>query len=763
MKTILGVISDDERGYIKRLRELIPGVQLELTTRKPATIAELLILVKMARASGCFITVPSVAKLVVPNAPKFVQDDFAGSCVRAGEIDFVLMNDLSQLFTTATGPHLAARYLSKITRPEAWPKTPEFRYQLCDSPAVAEEAVELLATADYIAYDIETVKQNLFFDVIGFTGVWIAKKQEGEKSFKYSTRTYAFPHSDEVMQVLIQRVLQLPVQKITQNGKYDNAYLLRWGMPPSHWYCDTAHFFHAWYSEMPKRLDFITAYCLRDVQFWKDEGEGSFVNRARYCGRDTWATACTWMSFMERAPDWAFKNYLQEFPVAIACQIPEHTGVGIDVEAEGRLRAYNEYVRDKKRASITASVGLPDFNPGSWQQILKLVHALGSRDVKDTTPPSMDRFSVRHPLNQWFVESIKEYKSAAKVVSNYVKESVRLTDHAGKSWDKIFFAINPHGTDTGRCASKEHHFWCGLQIQNIKRDEDDENAVSVKEMFTAPDGFYLGESDLEQAEARDTGYLSGDRALISAVDCGQDFHSLNASAFFGVPYAEIYQDLEYIDPDGTVHKAGCKNKPLRILSKRVNHGANYNMGAGVLLDTMGIKNVIKAKQLLNLPFNWTLLEVCGYLLSRFSATYSTVKGDWYDYVVRCVKQTHMLVGPTGWTRYCFSDPDGNKRALNSYVAHPPQSLNAMVLNKAFTRVAFEIALVERQDFRLIAQIHDSILFAYRKGRTDLAYKVRDMMQIPVPVKDPFGITRTLCVPSALKGEGRTWATLKDMR
>ena len=762
MVTILGVISEEERGYVQRLRELIPGVKLQLTTRAPGTLAELHILVKMAGASGCFVTTPS-AKLLVPDAISYTQDDFAGSCLNISGIDYVIMNDISQIVTTPTGKHLAARYLSKLTTPEVWPKTPAFRYELCSTPDEAKAALEVLRDADMIAYDIETVKSKLFFDVISFTGVFIAKHQAAEGWFKYSTRTYTFPHSDEVMQELIKQVLQLEIPKITQNGKYDNAYLIRWGMPPVMWYYDTAHFFHSWYAEMPKRLDFITAYSLRDIQFWKNSGEGSFENRAKYCGRDSWGTACTWMSFMERAPKWAMQNYLQEFPVSIACILPEHTGVELDSEAEGRLREYNIKIRDKKRASLAASVGLPDFNPGSWQQILKLVHALGAKDIKDTTPPSMDKFSVRHPLNQWFAEGFKEYKSAAKVVSNYTKDSVRLTDHAGKQWDKIFYCLNPQATDTGRLGSKESHFWCGLQIQNIKRDEDDEEAVSVKEMFAAPDGFYLGESDLEQAEARDTAYLSGDTALIEAVDCGKDFHSLNASSFFGVPYEEIYQDLEFIDFDGKVTKAGCKNKPLRNLSKRVNHGANYNMMEMVLLDTMGIRNVIKAKYLLNLPEGWGLLKVCAYLLSRFDITYPVVRGDYQEYIKRCIRQTQMLVGPTGWTRYCFADPTHNKRALNSYVAHPSQSLNAMVLNKAWWRVFTEIALVERKDFRLNAQIHDSILFCYRKGRQDLAYKVRDMMQVPVLVKDPYGIERTLCVPSALKGEGRTWATLKDMR
>ena len=143
MVTILGVISEEERGYVQRLRELIPGVKLQLTTRAPGTLAELHILVKMAGASGCFVTTPS-AKLLVPDAISYTQDDFAGSCLNISGIDYVIMNDISQIVTTPTGKHLAARYLSKLTTPEVWPKTPAFRYELCSTPDEAKAALEVL-------------------------------------------------------------------------------------------------------------------------------------------------------------------------------------------------------------------------------------------------------------------------------------------------------------------------------------------------------------------------------------------------------------------------------------------------------------------------------------------------------------------------------------------------------------------------------------------------------------------------------------------
>ena len=112
---------------------------------------------------------------------------------------------------------------------------------------------------------------------------------------------------------------------------------------------------------------------------------------------------------------------------------------------------------------------------------------------------------------------------------------------------------------------------------------------------------------------------------------------------------------------------------------------------------------------------------------------------------------------TGWTRHCFGRPDKNKQDLNSYVAHPPQSLNAMTLNKAYLRVFYELALAYPEDFKLGPQIHDSIFFQVRIGRRDLAELVRNYMEIPVTVRGYDKARRTFTVPAALKGPAPRWS------
>ena len=271
-------------------------------------------------------------------------------------------------------------------------------------------------------------------------------------------------------------------------------------------------------------------------------------------------------------------------------------------------------------------------------------------------------------------------------------------------------------------------------------------------IFKADDGFLIGEADYEQAESRDTAYCSGDEELIKAVDDPRDFHSVNCSAVFGVPYESI------IDEKGNI-----LDKELRDLSKRVNHGIDNNMQAEGLLRTMGIENVFRARKLLNLPKNYSVEDVCQYLMDLFDKKYPVVRGASYKKIQYDIITTKMMVGATGWTRYCFANPTKSKRAMNMYAAHLPQSLNAMTLNKAWLRIFYEIALAEPVDFKLCAQIHDSILFQYRVGRDDLIWRVYKCMLFDIPVVDTFGTSRILRVPVGMKAGGRTWEAIKTVK
>lgn len=195
------------------------------------------------------------------------------------------------------------------------------------------------------------------------------------------------------------------------------------------------------------------------------------------------------------------------------------------------------------------------------------------------------------------------------------------------------------------------------------------------------------------------------------------------------------------------------------------------MGAQVLIDTMGEDKIEEARKLLNLPKLWTLTQVALYLLECFHRAYPDIREVYYPHVVSEIVTRKMWISrayhhtlynetihpdPKEYieegdlTRYCFGHPDRNKPDLNSYVAHPPQSLNARTLNEAYLLVFTEVALPHAGNFKLGPQIHDSIKFQFRNGYIHLAHKVKEIMEIPVTIKSIDKVYRTFTVPADLK-------------
>jgi len=679
------------------------------------------------------------------------------------EAEVLFISPLKQLFTVPYGRFLASRYISKLVAPEEWITSTAFSWSLL-TPANLPAAYASLAKAVAIAVDIETFKNPLSIRCIGYTGVFISP------TGAITTESYVLPITELFEVEWMRKLNDLPPAKIFQNGKYDNAYLLRYGAPIKNWLWDTAHQFHSYYSELPKDLAFLNAFFLRKVVYWKDLAETTDIQEYyRYCALDTWATANVWLRQMDELPDWARRNYLLEFPLVFPCLLAEMTGLKRDGQKLKQARQEIDSQIAESTAGLRKLVGSGVFNANSPKQVVQLLQILGCRDITSSGEAELQKAAYRHPLNARILNQILDIRGLRKLASTYLRtddDAVKSGIHAGEGGAKEFcgrvlYALNPHGTDTGRLASREHHFWTGLQVQNIPR------GFEVKQTICSDSGFFLGECDLEQAESRDTAHIAGDTALIESVSGTRDFHSFNASSFFGVPYSAIYSDE---------HKKTL-DKPLRDLAKRVNHGANYNMGPAVLVETMGLAKIWEAARLLKLPYT-DPLKIAEHLLAQFHKTYPKLRGPktpftagtYYAWVASEISISKRLVSRAfhhtefntrhykaseyisrgDWTRYCFGRPSSSKSDLNAYVAHCPQSLNARTLNEAFMKVFYDVALPNPTTFRLHAQIHDSILFSYATGREDHAESVRQCMEIPVTVRDVSGIERTFTVPAALK-------------
>jgi hypothetical protein len=733
-----------DRPYLPKLNELVGahGIKVSMTTEEYFT--SFAAKVKANGIEGVICTNADMLPMLLSTQLDFRHpldkrglkrrlslDDYAGSFFTISkeklgtthDCEVLILNPLQHLVSTAEGPFVFKRFISKLTKPDSWFPQTAFTWEVW-TPAASARLLETFSSARLLSIDIETYVGDPLRRIhcVGYCGLFI-----NPITGVASTHTVVVPFKDMLAHQFVRKLNASAPGKIFQNGMYDNLYFLRWNVPVNNWLHDTQHMFHSWYSELPKRLDFITAFSVRTIRFWKDDSAGDEHNLFEYNARDCWATLNAYMSLLLEIPEWARKNYLLEFPLVFPCLHMEADGLSLDRAKFDTAKSSAEAALELQREKLAAWFG-PSFNPASPDQCKRLLKVLGMGEVESADAKAMNACAAVHPFNELIVSAILAYRKQAKLLSTYFVWE--------KFWNgRLYYKTNPAGTDTGRLASTESSFWTGLQIQNIPQGK------AVKSWIQCDNDWEgLAEGDYAQSEARCVGYLSGCEALIELVESDKDYHSWNAHKFFGVPYEAV-------------------DKPLRNLSKRVNHGSNYNMGASVLLETMGPKAVAEARTLLKLPAKWTLIQVCTHLLKTYESTYPEVKKDWYDEVKRTIKLTKKLVSPLGWTRHFFADPTTSKPALNAAVAHGPQNLSVGIINRVFYHIWHSSVYGDlRGRVRLKAQIHDSLFFAYRGSDTpDI---VLERMKESVSIRGTDGVVRTMVIPPDMNSGEKYWADLK---
>lgn len=726
---VLMLIEKEDEAYVHRTKSAFHSTRVKVLNTTVTTITELAMAALAHKFSHVVTTrLDILQKLLPDNLKKQAKiSNYAGSLFTwdtpKGSIEILIVNPLKQLVTVTYGEFLFKHYVSKVTQSHKWRNVSKFNMQLVKDQSDYKDCLADCLSCDLIGLDIETVKEpHPAITMISYTCAWVRFGV---------TKTYVLPIEDIMSVQWMINLNATNTSKVMQNGKYDIAYCSMYGAPVIGYMHDTINAMHSWYCELPRDLGSVASLFIRNSMYWKDLATvGDKQDQFTYCGLDTWSTVEAYMSWLIAAPDWAKKNYVMEFSVVPACHMCEMTGLKYDLDELDRQADKAEQELTELLSVIQRRIGVPTFNPSSPKQCLALLKILGEKDATSSKESVMQAVMYKHPLNELILESILEYRGIRKDATTYLVRK----DFKGR----LLYALNPHGTDTGRLASREHHLWCGLQIQNINKQSDFRKAV------IADEGFEIWEADYSQAEDRGVAYKSGDAALLDVFASGKDSHSYKAAMFFGMDYSDIYDEVNKM----------VLNKEIRQLGKKVNHGANYNMGANVLVETMGPKNLRRAQALLKLPPDWTLKGIATFLLLAYEKAFPTVKTKYYASIKAQVRSTGKLVSDTGHTRYCFGDIS-NKQVLNAYVAHVTQNLNAMILNKAFLKVFWLLGF--DPNFKLIAQIHDSILFQVRKGYEHLAEEVKRLMTFAVPVTDCSGITRDLIVPVDLERKGATWA------
>lgn len=649
------------------------------------------------------------------------QDNWGYRWERDG-ICFIVIPPLEQLYAVPHMRWLMEQYIRKLVVPHKFIAKDTFSFHMLEEED-SGEWLALFRTAILIAVDIETSKEGALITSCSYTALL--------PDMRTKTCVIKPDYSDPMPFIRMMRAFNgLPAPKVLQNGQYDISYFMRFGAPLRAYLWDTMNFMHCMYSELPKTLAFMSGLFLSNFKYWKEERiSGSLYE---YNAKDTHNTLWLFIAQIYHAntvAKWAFNNYKIEFPLVFPCITVGLEGIAVDEERRLALREKEVEKMDSALSLLHTWIG-EKWNPSSPDQTLRLMKGLGYKKALASDAKTMQAFAESHPLLGMLRDQIVKYRKARKAIGQYYDMELM---HG-----RLLYQQDPAGTETGRMASKASNFWVGTQIQNIP--------AYCKGMFIADDGYLFAEVDNSQSESRCTAYISQDINLINTVENSPDFHCTNASLFFGMPFSELFANGKVL------------RKDIRTVAKRINHGANYNMGAQVLWETMGTRECLTAGRLLGLPSTWSVLKICEYLLSCFNRAYPDIKGRWYGEVIREVETTGKLVGPTGWVRRTFLHPSKSKPALNACVAHPPQSLSVMLVNQAFYEV-WKMQFFGKYAglFRIKAQIHDSIFFQYKEGHEDIVDEVSRIMYS----KNCILHGRTMNIPNDPKSGGKYWGDLKE--
>ncbi len=638
----------------------------------------------------------------------------------------LILAPLRHLVTSPKAPYLFKRFLGKLSKDSKFPKLPPLNSSnliYVDSKDKADACLEDLSKEPLIAFDIETSSRQRITHI----------------SFSSIHKTYSFTITDLLDLECIRKILMTDALKIAQNGKYDCLHLLHWNCPIKNYYFDTYGLMQCWLAELPRSLDFIGSFFLDDILYWKDEDES---DKALYNAKDTWVTMQAFLAWMEEAPQWAKDNYAAKFPVFFPHLSSEFEGIKVDQNILAELTTEHRKAVEDNLFSLNKCLGTKTFNPGSPKQVVNLLQLLSPKaKIGGSSIDELQKSALRHPLNAHLIDKIIAYRTSSKLFSTYLDATL---------WKgRVTYSLNAFGTETGRSSCSTSSFgeppsgsskgWThyGVQVQNIPPE--------FKKCLTADEGFLLVEMDKAQAESRCTAYLAQEPKLIKAVEESPDFHSSNASAFFGIPFEDLW-DLE---------KGKTKNKAIRDLAKRVNHGANYNMGENVLIQTMGESNLWKAKSLLNLPAKFDLKDIAKHLLDSFDKTYPRLRDKvdgWYGELMAEWRLSNGLIKtPDGWTRKFFGNPIDNKSSLNELVAHSPQHLNVALVDRGYFKIWYE--LEDPKKFRIKGQVHDSVFFQVHKDHLHLIDKAKEIFDATASITIHG---RTMFIPCDVSGPKSHW-------
>ncbi len=301
-----------------------------------------------------------------------------------------------------------------------------------------------------------------------------------------------------------------------------------------------------------------------------------------------------------------------------------------------------------------------------------------------TSADVLEEIAAEHPEHP-VPALVLEYRSLMKLLGSYIQTLPRLVRRAT---GRLHTEFRQHVAATGRLSSNEPN------LQNIPVKSELGRRIRLAFIPNRSGDVFLS-ADYSQIELRLLAHLSGDEALIAALNAGADIHRQVAAVIHGKPSGEV-------------------SREERQAAKAVTFGVIYGMGPFGLARELRIP-----------------IAAATEFIEAFFAGFPGVR----SFIERSVREARergevrTLLGrrrpvPEIVSRVARVRNQGERVAVNSIV----QGSAADLIKKAMVSVHGRLRRTE-PEARILLQIHDELLLEVPKVRVAaLAALVRETME-----------------------------------
>jgi DNA polymerase-1 len=298
---------------------------------------------------------------------------------------------------------------------------------------------------------------------------------------------------------------------------------------------------------------------------------------------------------------------------------------------------------------------------------------------------------------------ILEYRELFKLKSTYIEPLISYAKENSQS--KIFTTFNQTGTNTGRLSSTNPN------LQNIPTRT--KIGKQIRKGFISSEDYNLVSIDYSQIELRLLAHFSQDSQLLKAFNENKDIHLSTAIKIFGEDQASNKRDI----------------------AKSINFGLIYGMGSTKLSKALNITTK-EAKSYIDsyfesFPTVKSFLDSCKDKLTQ-NGYVKTIAGRYryFDF---------MNVGPRDVAAF-------QREGVNTIFQGSASDIIKLAMN------AIETKYKNRDDMKVLLQIHDELVFEIKEDICDEASKdIQNIMENIIKLNVPLKTTLSI---------GKNWGDLK---